>query len=380
MNIRLAGAAGTCVVVASTAASQGVPFSDDFDSYNAGQGLVAQADPADWQPWCFPPGPDGLISNAFARSAPNSFRVNAADGTQDDVVHRMNVDAGQWTIEVWTFVPNGGQGVAYVILLNQYFDENCLGQNNWSLQVRLDGFSGQVNNEGASGGFTTLVRGQWMPVRVEVDLDADLFDLFYGNVQLVDDGVWSEEASGGGIPALAALDLFCIDSELFFDDVSIRASDGGGPLCMTAGDWTNNSSETGTVANTCESDDARTAARRATFTPAATALLRYDASTVFSGLGGASTLTVTAECGISNAGVSNVTGRLQIRNQTSGAFVNVSSGLLTTSDAVLSGNPTGDPNLYIGANGLIEVRVIFQQTSGGPNWDGRIDQLVVDVQ
>jgi hypothetical protein len=152
-----------------------------------------------------------------------------------------------------------------------------------------------------------------------------------------------------------------------------------GPLCMTTGAWTNNSSQSGTVANTCDSDDVRVTARRATFTPAAAALLRYDASTNFGG-GSVSSILVSAEVSISNSTVTNVTGRVQIRNQVNGNYVNIGSAVLNATDLVISGNPTGNAADYIGTGGLIQLRVVFQQTSGGPNWDGRIDQLTVNVQ
>jgi hypothetical protein len=377
--------------VTASALADDPPFSDDFESYTVGQPLSTQS--PDWEPWC-PNGPDGLIQNGPCGS--KAYRQDSSVGSSD-TVHRIVATTGQWELSAWVYHPSSGDGTlgaTYWIVLNQYVDANCLDLNNWSAQVNMNSSTATVTaeaNAGAGGTNTpqAMVFDDWVKIELFVDLNADQADLFYGGLPLHTDYIWSQGVSGGGLPTIECLDLFTFGGTLYWDNVYVGPTGGGGsdpdtctggPLCMTAGDWTNNSTETGTVANTCDSDDSRTTARRGTFTPAATALLRYDASTNYSGLGGVTSITVSAECSISNAGVTNVTGRLQIKNQVTGVYATVGSALRSATDSVISGSPTGDPNQYIGTNGLIEVRLVFQQTSGGPNWDGRIDQLTVDVQ
>lgn len=357
------------------------PFSDDFESYTAGQPLTTQTN--DWEPWC-PAGPDGLISTNQARSGTKSYRQDSSQGSSD-TVHRINATSGTWEVSAWMYHPTGDGtvGPTYWIMLNQYMDANCAGTNNWSAQINMDTGTGEMNAEGGYLGGTihtplSIVFNEWVQMRTIVDLDADQASIFYGDDPVVTDYQWSEGVSGGGISAIACLDLFTFGGTLYWDDVVVEEM-AGGPLCMESGDWVNNSTETGTVADTCGSDNARTTARRATFAPTVANLLRYDASTT-SKITDASSMTITGELSISNAAVTNVTGRLQVLNQVTNVYATIGSALLSTTDVVISGSPTGNPDNYIAGDGTIDVRVVFQQTSGGPNWEGRIDDLTADVQ
>jgi len=154
---------------------------------------------------------------------------------------------------------------------------------------------------------------------------------------------------------------------------------GGVELCMESGEFSNHSSQTGTIADTCVSDDLYFRGRRATFTPAVGRLLTCNTRTTYVGAP-PSSIQVAVEMGVTNAAVDNVTGRVQIRNQSTGAYVNVASGVLDAVDTVVAGSPAGNPADFVGSNGEIDVRIIFQQTTGGPNWEGRIDQIIVEVQ
>jgi hypothetical protein len=294
----------------------------------------------------------------------------------DGTAYGMFIDATGncvlWTIDLTTGVATQvGQMIAASLLIDFTIDSQG---NGWAHNITDDNFY-SVN---LATGAATLIGPTGHAANFAQGMDADWSD----------DAVLATVYTGGGTGKFVQFDtttgagvvIADTNSTLMEMEMSVFPPANEGPLCMEAGDWTNNSTETGTVADTCDSDDVRTAARRGTFTPAATALLRYDASTTYSGLGGVTSITVSAECSISNAGVTNVTGRLQIKNQTNGVFATVGSSLLSATDAVISGSPTGDPNQYIGANGEVEVRLVFQQTSGGPNWDGRIDQLTVDIQ
>ncbi len=62
-----------------------------------------------------------------------------------------------------------------------------------------------------------------MPLRLQLDLDADTGAFFYNNVQLYS-GSWSAQfPGGGGVKALKALDLFANGaSVIYYDDIKIE--------------------------------------------------------------------------------------------------------------------------------------------------------------
>ncbi len=117
-------------------------------------------------------------------------------------------------------MPTDYTGESVFILLNTY--DRQLAPNNWSTQVRFDGATNQVLNDGGvSGGTLALVKGQWVELRVEIDLDADTQSFYYNN-QLLYSGTWSGQVSGSGATSIAAVDLFADSaSVVYYDDMSL---------------------------------------------------------------------------------------------------------------------------------------------------------------
>lgn len=367
------------------------PFSDNMEAYTANLPLSTQS--PDWEPWC-PNGPDGQIKTNFAHGGTKSYweRTDGSNASQD-TVHRIVATTGCWELSAWmyhpTTDPNGGlSGATYWIILNQYMDANCLDINNWSAQINMNSSTNTITAEyGANAGGTdhgplTMVKDAWVQIKTIVDLDNDLATTYYNGAALHENYIWSEGVSGAGLPTIECLDLFTFGGTMYWDDVFVGPIDcpGAGPTCATTGAWTNNGSSSGTVADTCGSDNVRTIARRATISPIASKLLTYDASGNETTLT-PTTVTVHAEVSIDNAGVTNVIGRLQIKNQNTGVYATVGTAALSTTDVVISGNPSGAATQYINpTTGRFDVRVIFQQTVGAANWQGRIDDLGVDAQ
>ncbi len=190
-----------------------VDWSDNFDSYATGSQMHGQGG---WKGWFNDPAAGALTSSAQARSAPNSVDILGAS----DLVHEYSgYTTGQWTYTAWQFVPDNTTGASYFILLNSYDDAGAT--NNWSVQVQFDSAQNLVINDGVSGGNLPLVKGQWVEIRVEIDLDANTQAFYYNNQQLYT-GSWTEELSGGGAVNIGAVDLFANNaSSVFYDDVSL---------------------------------------------------------------------------------------------------------------------------------------------------------------
>ncbi|MCA9869645.1 MAG: hypothetical protein KC487_04600, partial [Anaerolineae bacterium] len=189
-----------------------VDWSDNFDSYATGSQLIGQGG---WEGWDGSAAAGAMTSNAQAHSAPNSADILGAT----DLVHQYSgYTSGQWVYTAWQYVPTSFIGQSYFILLNTY---NSGGPYNWSTEVVFDGGSDLVSNDGISGGVLPLVRGQWVEIRVEIDLDANTQSFYYDN-QLLFSGTWTEEQSGGGAVNIGAVDLFANGAtSVFYDDMSL---------------------------------------------------------------------------------------------------------------------------------------------------------------
>lgn len=193
---------------------EAVVWSDNFDSYATGSQLHGQGG---WKGWFNDPTAGALASATQARSTPNSAAILGAS----DLVHEYaGATSGQWVYTAWQYVPADFTGESYFIILNSYDDAGS--SLNWSVQVKVNGTSNLVENDGGvSGGSLPLVRGQWVELRVEIDLDADTGGFYYNN-QLLYSGTWSGQVSGGGAVNIAAVDLYANGaSVIYYDDMSL---------------------------------------------------------------------------------------------------------------------------------------------------------------
>lgn len=195
------------------AANAGGPWSDNFDSYANGSGLHGQGG---WRGWDGNPAFNGFVSSVRARSAPHSLESRP---TTDIVQQYTNVNSGLWTISGWNYIPSGGSGIQYFILLNTY---NEGGPNNWSLDMGFDQNSGQVIEDDPNTPPLQIIRDQWVPVRVEIDFNNDIQRVFYG-VSLLVQKSWTEGASGGGALNLDALDIYSnAATAIYWDDLVLE--------------------------------------------------------------------------------------------------------------------------------------------------------------
>jgi hypothetical protein len=201
-------------------------WSDDFDSYDTGSELHGQGG---WKGWFNDPAFGALTSDAEARSLPNSAAILG----DSDLVHEYSgYTSGQWTYTAWQFVPTDFTGTSYFIMLNTYNDAG-LGLN-WSTQVNFAG--SLVTNDGQNGGTLPLIKGEWVELRVEIDLDADTQSFYYGG-DLLYSATWTDGMSGGGALNIGAVDLFANGaSVVYYDDLSLLEPYVEPEVCELIGD------------------------------------------------------------------------------------------------------------------------------------------------
>lgn len=195
----------------------GVPWSDDIDSYVTDSQLHGQGG---WKGWANDPAAGALAVDDQARSTPNSIQIL---GAADLVREYTAFDSGRWTYTAHQYIPATFTGESYFILLNTYVD-GCTGSPacNWSVQVLFNAATDTMGPDfGICTGSLPIVYDQWVEIRVEIDLDADLQTFFYGGQQLYQCS-WSQGASGGGVTSIRAVDLFANNaSAVFYDDLSL---------------------------------------------------------------------------------------------------------------------------------------------------------------
>ncbi len=207
-------------------APEAIVWSDSFDSYATGSQLHGQGG---WKGWDNSPAGGALASSAQFTSPPNSAEIVGAS----DLVHEYSgATSGPFAYIAWQYVPASMTGTTYFILLNTYNDG---GPYNWSVQVEFNGATNQVVNTGVSGGTLPLIRGQWVQLRVEIDLTADTQSFFYNNALLYQ-GSWTGEISGGGALEIAAVDLFANGaSAVYYDDMVLASGAAELTLAKTVG-------------------------------------------------------------------------------------------------------------------------------------------------
>lgn len=189
-----------------------VDWYEDWDSYPTGQDMHGIGG---WKGWGNYSGATAFTSDVQRISLPNSIDIHG----DSDLVHEYAIDDGVWTYTAWQYVPADFAGQTYFILLNDY-DDAC-NSCNWSVQVNFDSSNNLVTNVGITGGTLPLVKGEWVELRVEIDLVADTQSFYYGG-DLLYTGTWTDENSGDGLTSIGAVDLYAqAASAVYYDDLSL---------------------------------------------------------------------------------------------------------------------------------------------------------------
>ena len=192
-------------------------WSDNFDGYATGSQLHGQGG---WKGWFNDPNAGALTSGAQFISAPNS--VDILGGT--DLVREYTVNGGNWTYSGSIFVPTAHTGNSYFILMSDY---NDAGTNmHWGVQMTFNSSTNLVTDQSLNGGTATpvgLVKGQWVPFSVALDLVADTKVVQYNGQQVIASR-WRDQAGGstGATLSIGAVDLFANGStSVFYDNLAL---------------------------------------------------------------------------------------------------------------------------------------------------------------
>jgi hypothetical protein len=185
-------------------------WSDNFDSYTAGSLLGGQGG---WFPWGDNPDANANVSNAQSHSPSNSVDITGGC----DMVHQWdNVNYGNCTFRVWTFVPSDFEGSSYIILLSLYAGDS----SKWDLQIHFNPDTSMLEDYDSTNATPYVING-WGEVRIEIDFVHDWQDVYYNDVLWLSKS-WTNGTSGQGVLALNAVDLYGESgTTVYYDDISV---------------------------------------------------------------------------------------------------------------------------------------------------------------
>ncbi|MBL9030470.1 MAG: hypothetical protein JNM80_02010 [Phycisphaerae bacterium] len=179
------------------------PFSDNMDSYANGSGIAGQGS---WQLWATG-SVDGVVSNAQANSAPNSFK----QVPQTDIVQLGSVTTGTWELKCMTYCPSANVATTandggFIIGLNTWNAANPGGATaDYSMQIQWykGNASGPVvrdYNQNAAGcpvsSTAPIIFDQWVQFRAVINLTTNTYDAYYGATQIVSGKSWTKGVLG----------------------------------------------------------------------------------------------------------------------------------------------------------------------------------------
>jgi alpha-galactosidase-like protein len=206
----------------------GLPFGSDFlenwDSYVVGSNVHGQGG---WKGWANDPNAGAFVDDAQSVSPSNSINIEGAS----DLIHEFSgYTSGVWTVTAQQYIPDDFAGENYFIFENVYsdVDPNVI---SWSTQVVFR--NGNVENfDGAANpGSLPYVTGEWVELKLVIDLDLDVQTFYYGGTELYS-GSWTDQFPDQGVPGIlniGSIDLFANGgSTVFYDDVSIVAGTSSG--------------------------------------------------------------------------------------------------------------------------------------------------------
>lgn len=185
---------------------------ESFESFASGTTLDGIGG---WHPWDSVGTVSAHTSNTLARTGTISIDI----GSSTDIVHLYTPTSGTWTYTAYQYIGSSVTGTdSYFILMNTY---NSGGFKSWSTQVcfRLSNNTVFDNMVGSVTGSTlTLQRDRWVPIVVQIDLNAGTQTVTYDGLTLFT-GSWNRI---NGIKALAAVDLYGNGAtHVYYDDIQL---------------------------------------------------------------------------------------------------------------------------------------------------------------
>lgn len=198
-----------------------LPFGSDFlenwDSYVVGSNVHGQGG---WKGWANDPNAGAFVDDAQSVSLSNSINIEGAS----DLIHEFaGYTSGVWTVTAQQYIPGDFAGENYFIFENVYSDVDT-SIISWSTQVVFR--NGNVENfDGAANPASMpYVTGEWVELKLVIDLDLDVQTFYYGGTELYS-GSWTDQFPDQGVPGIlniGSIDLFANGgTTVFYDNISI---------------------------------------------------------------------------------------------------------------------------------------------------------------
>jgi len=243
-----ATAAAAAVLCASAATAQ---YTENFESYTASAGGTVftpggAPNSGGWRQWDGASNNDTLAYGAGGPIAAHGGTKYIATQLGSDTIKEFSVyTSGHWVITNWTYIPSTMLDLQWFVLLNDY---NDFGPYSWATQIVYDPIIAEVRpDNGYSLNTCTPQWGLgvpmqfdvWKETKVDVDLDADIAQVFYDGAPVGDPFSWSQgpfgQNGGAGLPcppppyiekAIECIDLYANStlmspSVIYWDDISI---------------------------------------------------------------------------------------------------------------------------------------------------------------
>jgi hypothetical protein len=229
-----------------SSAQDALPFSDNFDSYVNGSGVVGQGG---WQSWGAAGSLDATVSNAQSSSAPHSMKIVP----QTDIIQSGNVTTGVWELKCMTYYPstNVGPGAndgGFIIGCNRFL-AGGVGMTNdyWSSQIQWHPGTNTVKNANITTGESTpIIPNQWVSFRQVINLTTDKYDVYYNGVQFITQRNWSTDVATPGQVSVGCFDFYggnlatTVPFEMYFDNITFSQVVSCYPDCDGVGGLTAN--------------------------------------------------------------------------------------------------------------------------------------------
>ena len=180
--------------------AQNVVFSDNFDSYTAGQKLCSQNN-TDWTTWSNSPGSaeDAVISTEQASSGSNSLKITGSN----DIIYRFsNQTTGVFDVEFDYYIPSTGSGAYFNI--QHYYNPGV----QWAFECYFtNSGTGYISVASNTYNFS-MPNNAWFPVKVHIDLDQDSITVTVNNVDVQTWPFSYESNTVNGINQLGSINFY----------------------------------------------------------------------------------------------------------------------------------------------------------------------------
>ncbi len=213
-------AAFAAVMMLTPGTARAADWSEDFDDFATGSEIIGQGG---WSYWdCTSSSPTAIVTDEIAPvSGPNSLRIS---GTQidDDIIQQLSgYTSGFWTLTAWVFVPSDATGGRPGFILLNTFECGGGGDSNWSTELRFDTDLDVIESE-PDDAQLPLKMGQWVELKIDIDLDSDWQNIYYDGDFLCGKS-WTDGFSGDGALDIACVDLWSDNSpfHMYYDDLSL---------------------------------------------------------------------------------------------------------------------------------------------------------------